>query len=81
MQQSGAYFERTTDVVYQTGLVGTGGVLGACHRINYNGQFHNLSRCAANIVNPKSTGLFPPRAALGGVSTPSVKLDPDMLES
>ena len=34
------------------------------------------------MINPKSTGLFPPGAALGGgVSTPSVKLDPDILES
>ena len=37
------------------------------------------------LINPKSTGLFSPCAALGererGVSTPSVKLDPDVLES
>ena len=32
--------------------------------------------------NPKSTGLFPPGEALGGVfSTTSVRLDPDILES
>ena len=33
--------------------------------------------------NPKCTGLFPPGAAMGGgvFSTPSVKLDPDTLES
>ena len=34
-------------------------------------------------VNPESTGLFSPGAALGMFSTspPSVKLDPDILES
>ena len=33
------------------------------------------------FINPKSTELFPPGAVLAGVSTPSVKLDPDILES
>ena len=35
-------------------------------------------------INPKRTGLFSPGAALEGegmFSTPSVKLDPDILES
>ena len=39
----------------------------------------------SNAINPKSTGLFPPGAALGGGGvfhpSPSVRLDPDILES
>ena len=34
------------------------------------------------LFNPKSTGLFPPGAALGGCfHPPFVRLDPDILES
>ena len=43
-----------------------------------------LPRLLENDINPKSTGLFPPSAALGGggcFPPPSVRLDPDILES
>ena len=34
------------------------------------------------VINPKSTGLFPPGVALGGVfHSPHVRSDPDILES
>ena len=47
-----------------------------------NLDYEKLIDHVAKGFNPKSTGLFPPGAALGGVfSTPHVRLDPDILES
>ena len=43
-----------------------------------------MAKYSDRSFNPKSTGLFAPGTALGGrgvFSTPSVKLDPDILES
>ena len=44
---------------------------------------NNHKKKAKTCLNPKSTGPFSPGTALGGgvSSTPSIKLDPDILES